>query len=66
METIKPIKAEEEYVKVSKEMENISHAKLNTPEGDRLELLPLMIYEYEQKYYKIEVLAPLEAFKCEF
>lgn len=65
METIKPIKTEQEYELALLQMEKVFHAKPNTPEGDTLELLALVIGDYEQKHYKIESLTPLEALKCE-
>jgi len=65
METIKPIKSEQEYEFALKQMETVFHAKPNTPQGDTLELLALVIGDYEDKHYKIEPLTPLEALKCE-
>ena len=65
METIKPIKTEQDYESALKKLETIFHAKPNTPEGDLLEVLSLLVHEYEQKYYKIEPLSPLEALKYE-
>ena len=65
METIKPIKTEQEYELALKKLETIFHAKPNTPEGDLLEVLSLLVHEYEKKHYKIEPLSPLEALKYE-
>lgn len=65
METIRPIKTEQEYKLALTKMESIFHAKPNTTEGDILELLALVIEDYEQKHYKIDTLTPLEALKCE-
>lgn len=65
MENIKLIKSEEEYQSALKEMSKIFQAKPGTPEGDRLELLALVIEDYEAKNYKIEPLSPLDALKCE-
>lgn len=65
METIKPIKTEQDYELALKKLETIFHAKPNTPEGDLLEVLSLLVHEYEQKHYKIEPLSPLEALKYE-
>lgn len=36
METIKPIKTEQDYESALKKLETIFHAKPNTPEGDLL------------------------------
>ena len=65
MEIIKPIKNEEDYELALKTMQGVLHAKPNTPEGDLLEVLSLLIHEYEQKHYAIEPLTPLEALKYE-
>ncbi len=65
METVRPIKNELEYNLALKKMESVFHAKLNTPEGDLLFVLSLVIHEYEEKNYKIVPLTPLEALKCE-
>ncbi|RDB02270.1 helix-turn-helix domain-containing protein [Runella aurantiaca] len=65
METIRPIKTEQDYELALKKLEMIFHAKPNTPEGDLLEVLSLLVHEYEQKHYKIERLSPLEALKYE-
>ncbi|SOE20745.1 HTH-type transcriptional regulator / antitoxin HigA [Spirosomataceae bacterium TFI 002] len=51
---IKSIKTEEEYEAALKLMDKIFDAKPNTPEGDALELLALVIGDYESKHYKIE------------
>ena len=65
MEAIKPIKSEQEYELALKQMEKVFHAKPNTPEGDLLEVLSLLIHQYEKKHYKIEALSPIEAIKYE-
>lgn len=62
---IKPIKNEQEYELALKEMSKVFHAKPNTPEGDTLQLLALVIGDYEDKNYKIEPLTALEALQCE-
>ena len=65
MEIIKPIKTEEDYERALKILEGVLQAKPNTPEGDLLEVLSLLIHAYEQKHYAIEPLTPLEALKYE-
>lgn len=65
MEINKPIKTEEEYESALKKMETIFHAKPNTKEGDLLELLSILVHEYELKHHKIETLSPIEALKFE-
>jgi len=65
METIKPIKTEDDYEQALKKIETIFYAQPNTPEGDMLEVISLLVHEYEQKHYVIEPLSPLEALKFE-
>lgn len=65
MDILRPIKTEEDYEQALKTMEGVLHAKSDTPEGDLLEVLSLLVHEYEQKHYAIESLNPLEALKYE-
>ncbi len=65
METIRPIKTEEEYNRALKQMESIFHAQKNTPEGDKLEVLALLIGDYESKHYPMRQLSAIEALKAE-
>lgn len=62
---IKPIKTEEENEKVLLEISNIFNAKKNTPEGDRLEILSLLVADFERKQYPMRKLTPIEALKVE-
>lgn len=61
--TIKPIKTERDYQKALKEIERLWDAKLNTPKGDRLEVLVTLVEAYEQKHYKVEPPDPVDAIK---
>lgn len=65
MEALRPIKNEQEYEESLKRLEKIFHAKRNTPEGDILEVLSLLVHEYEEKHHKIEPLSPIEALRYE-
>ncbi len=58
---IKPIKSERDYQAALKEIENIFDAKPNTPKGDRLEVLSILIEAYEEKHYHIPFPNPVEA-----
>lgn len=60
---IKPIKSEKDYMKALKRLEEIFDAKLNTPEGDELEILGLLVDDYENKHYPIEAPDPIDAIK---
>ncbi len=60
---LKPIKTEADYRAALKRVEEIFDAKLGTPESDELEILGLMVDDYENKYYPIEAPDPIEAIK---
>ena len=60
---MKIIKKESEYKKALTKMEKLFNAKPNTPKGDELELLSLLIEKYEQEKYPIDMPDPIEAIK---
>ncbi len=61
--TIKPIKSEKDYLQAMQRLEVIFDAKPNTPEGDELEILSILIDEYEQSRFPIDLPDPIEAVK---
>jgi HTH-type transcriptional regulator / antitoxin HigA len=63
MNFLKVIKNEVQYQSALKELDSIFDAKIGTPEGDRFELLSVLIDHYEQKYDAIEAPDPIEAIK---
>jgi len=60
---IRPIKTEEDYNIALKRLEDIFDAKIGTPESDELEILGLIVDDYENKYYPIDAPDPIEAIK---
>ena len=60
---LKPIKTEAEYRAALKGLEDIFDAKPGTPESDELEILGLMVDDFENKHYLIEAPDPIEAIK---
>ena len=60
---MKIIKTESEYKNALTKLEKIFNAKPNTPKGDELELLSLLIEKYEQDKYPIDMPDPIEAIK---
>ena len=58
---IKPIKTESDYETALAEIERLMGAELNTPEGDKLDVLTTLVETYEEKYYRIEPPDPIEA-----
>jgi HTH-type transcriptional regulator/antitoxin HigA len=60
---LKVIKTEEEYQNALRELDKIFDAKPGTPDGDRFELLSVLIDLYEQRHFPIEAPDPIEAIK---
>ena len=60
---IKPIKTRADHRAALKEIETLMMAKLNTPEGERLDVLATLVEAYERKHYAIELPDPVEAIK---
>ena len=60
---IKPIKTETDYNYSIKRIEELWGAKLNTPEGDELDLLATLVEAYEMKHYPITPPDPIDAIK---
>lgn len=59
----KVIKTKKEYNDALKRLEKIFDAKKNTPRGDELELLSLLISKYEEERFFIEAPNPIDAIK---
>jgi len=60
---IRPIKKEADYRAALKRLETIFDAKPGTSESDELEILGLMIDDYENRHYPIDAPDPIEAIK---
>ncbi len=60
---LKPIKTEIDYKVALKRLEEIFDAKLGSLESDELEILGLMVDDYENKHYPIDAPDPIEAIK---
>jgi HTH-type transcriptional regulator/antitoxin HigA len=60
---LKPIKTEQDYELALKHLDKIFDAQPGTKEGDELEILALIIEDYEDKNYPIESPDPIEAIK---
>ena len=60
---LKPIKTEADYREALGRLEDIFDAKKGTTESDELEILGLMIDDYENNHYPIEAPDPIEAIK---
>jgi HTH-type transcriptional regulator/antitoxin HigA len=60
---IKPIKTEEDYLQALERLEVIFDSKLGTAEGDELEILGILIDQYEQEHFPIDLPDPIDAIK---
>lgn len=60
---IKPIKTKRDYDNAMKRLEQIFDASPGTKEGDELNILSLLIEQYEDIHYPIEAPDPIEAIK---
>lgn len=56
---LKPIRNEEDYNIALKELESIFHAELGSSDGDKAEIISILIDDYERKNYPIDL--PQEA-----
>ena len=61
--TIRPIKSKKDYQNALTRLEDIFDAKPGTPQGDELEVLGILIDNYEQVNYPIDFPDPIEAIK---
>lgn len=58
---IEPVKTEDDYERTLARIESLLDAKPDTPEMDELELLTLMVGDYEGKHHPIDPPDPIEA-----
>jgi HTH-type transcriptional regulator/antitoxin HigA len=58
---IKPIKTVADYDAAFEEVARLFDAVPNTPEGDRLEVLTILIEAYEEEHHAIQLPDPIEA-----
>lgn len=60
---IKPIKTEKDYNQALERLEEIFDAKKGSPEGDELEVLGILVDQYEKEHFPIDLPDPIEAIK---
>ncbi len=61
--SITPIRSQGDYLKALKRLEQIFDAKFGSAEGDELEILSILIDDYERKNFPVEMPDPIEAIK---
>src|SRR5690606_33261301 len=60
---IKPIKNQKDYTRALERLDDIFDAKVGSPEGDELEILGILIDQYENEHFPIGLPDPVEAIK---
>jgi HTH-type transcriptional regulator/antitoxin HigA len=60
---LKILKTKKEYQQSLERFEEMFQAKSGTPESDEADILALLIKDYEDKHYVIDVPNPIEAIK---
>lgn len=60
---IKPIRTDKDYNKALKRIELIFDSKKGSKEGDELEVLGILIDQYENEHFPIDLPDPIEAIK---
>jgi len=51
---ITPIRTEKEYRDTLRSIEGLMRAESGTPEGDHLEVLTILVEDYERRHYPLE------------
>ena len=62
---IKPIKTDADYQAALIEIENLMAAELDTPQGEKLDVMVTLIEAYEAKHFPMGLPDPVEAIKFE-
>ncbi len=60
---LKPIKTKKDYQQALQRLESVFDAKPGTKEGDELEILSILINNFEEQHYPIDFPDPVEAIK---
>ncbi len=60
---IRPLKSKKDYKLALARLEKIFDSKSDTPEGDELEILAILIEKYESTHFAIDFPDPIEAIK---
>ncbi len=60
---LKPIKTKKDYQAALERLEVIFDSKKGSPQGDELEILGILIDQYESEHFPIDLPDPIEAIK---
>lgn len=62
---IKPIKTDSDYRAALAEIETLMTAELDTPEGERLDILVTLVEAHERQHFPLDLPDPVEAIRFE-
>ena len=60
---IKPIKTDADYRAALRDIESLMTAELDTPEGERLDILVTLVEAYERRHFLLDLPDPVEAIR---
>ena len=60
---VKPIRTDEDLEQAFSEIDSLLGAAEGTPEFDRLQVLSVLVYDFESKHYPVEPPDPIEAIR---
>lgn len=60
---IRPIRTKRDYEAALRAIESLMSAKRNTPDGDTLDVLVILVEAYEAKHFPLDLPDPVEAIK---
>ena len=60
---IKTIRTDTDYQMALQEVEDLMHATLDTPEGDKLDILTTLIEAWEREHYPMSYSNPIETIR---
>ncbi len=60
---VQPIRSEADYDAALSKVERLWGSKAGTPQGDRLDVLLILIHDYESKHHAIDPPDPVDAIK---
>ena len=60
---IRPVKTRSAYRAALKEIESLTKARANTPEGERLDILVTLVEAYERKHFPMDLPDPIAAIR---
>jgi len=62
---IRPINTDADYREALKEIETLMRSEPNTADGERLNILAILVETYERNHYPLDLPDPVEAIKFE-